>query len=104
TPCGARLGDARRGGRRRPHPGPGGCFHKVDAETEEVIWSRSVAWYAGSTETVVSRAHPVVGDTVYIGTQTGARLPATPSPPAIACAVRCDTRLEPFFISFCQGL
>lgn len=78
--------------------------YKVDAETEEVIWSRSVASYVGSTETVVSRLHPVVGDTVHIGTQTGARLLATPSPPAIACGVRHDTRLEPFFISFCQGL
>lgn len=56
-------------------PDWGGWFHKVDANTGAVIWSRSVGSYVGSSETIVSRTHPVVvGTTVYIGTQTGARL------------------------------
>lgn len=53
----------------------GGYFHKVDANTGAAIWSRSVASYVGSSSTVVSRTSPViVGNTVYIGTQEGARL------------------------------
>ncbi|MFC6083252.1 outer membrane protein assembly factor BamB family protein [Sphaerisporangium aureirubrum] len=56
-------------------PDWGGFFHKVDANTGAVIWSRSVASYVGATGTVVSRTSPVVaGNTVYIGTQSGARV------------------------------
>nr|MDT0659096.1 PQQ-binding-like beta-propeller repeat protein [Micromonospora sp. DSM 115978] len=53
----------------------GGYFHKVNTNTGAAIWSRSVAQYVGSSATVVSRTSPVVvDDTVYIGTQDGARL------------------------------
>ncbi|PJE95798.1 hypothetical protein CUT44_21320 [Streptomyces carminius] len=56
------------------YPDWGGRFWKVDAETGEVIWSRSVAEYTG-VEGAVSRSSPaVVGDTVFIGTQQGAQL------------------------------
>lgn len=56
-------------------PDWGGYVHKVDTATGSVIWSRSIAQYVGAGDTVVSRTSPVVaGDTVYIGTQTGARL------------------------------
>jgi polyvinyl alcohol dehydrogenase (cytochrome) len=52
-------------------PDWGGTFWKVDAESGEVIWSRSVPEYVGIADTV-SRASPaVMGDTVYIGTQAG---------------------------------
>ncbi|MFJ8582592.1 PQQ-binding-like beta-propeller repeat protein [Micromonospora sp. NPDC093277] len=56
-------------------PDWGGYFHKVDANTGAVIWSRAVSSYVGAGGTVVSRTSPVVvGNTVYIGTQTGARV------------------------------
>ncbi|MEE1942827.1 PQQ-binding-like beta-propeller repeat protein [Streptomyces sp. TRM 70361] len=56
------------------YPDWGGRFWKVDARTGKVFWSRSVAEYTG-IEGAVSRSSPaVVGDTVFIGTQQGARL------------------------------
>ena len=56
-------------------PDWGGWFHKINANTGTVIWSRSIQSYVGGTAEVFARTHPVVvGDTVYIGTQTGARL------------------------------
>ncbi|WP_432992396.1 PQQ-binding-like beta-propeller repeat protein [Dactylosporangium sp. CA-233914] len=56
-------------------PDWGGYFHKVDAASGAVIWSRAVSSYVGGSGTVVSRTSPVVaGDTVYIGTQAGARV------------------------------
>lgn len=55
-------------------PDWGGYFWKVDAETGDVIWSRSVVEYTG-IEGTFSRTSPVVaGETVYIGTQSGGRL------------------------------
>ncbi|KAF4407465.1 MULTISPECIES: PQQ-binding-like beta-propeller repeat protein [Streptomyces] len=55
-------------------PDWGGSFTKTDAGTGEQIWQRSVPEYTG-IEDAVSRSSPaVVGDTVYIGTQSGARL------------------------------
>lgn len=55
-------------------PDWGGSFWKVDAATGQVIWTRQVAQLSGVTG-AVSRTSPVVaGNTVYIATQTGARL------------------------------
>lgn len=55
-------------------PDWGGTFWKVDARTGEAIWSRSVADYTGVARAVSRTSPTVVGDTVYIGTQRGARL------------------------------
>ncbi|AVT40276.1 PQQ-binding-like beta-propeller repeat protein [Plantactinospora sp. BB1] len=55
-------------------PDWGGTFWKVDAATGEVIWSRSVAELAGVAGTFSRTAPVVAGDTVYLGTQAGARL------------------------------
>lgn len=55
-------------------PDWGGYFSKVDATTGKLIWQRSIPDYVGITA-ALSRTSPVVsGDTVYIGTQKGARL------------------------------
>jgi polyvinyl alcohol dehydrogenase (cytochrome) len=52
-------------------PDWGGSFWKVDAESGDVIWSRSVPELA-DIEGTFSRTSPAVaGDTVYIGTQAG---------------------------------
>lgn len=52
-------------------PDWGGAFTKVDADSGEVLWSRSVSELAG-VEGTFSRTSPAVaGDTVYLGTQTG---------------------------------
>ncbi|MEO3927025.1 PQQ-binding-like beta-propeller repeat protein [Micromonosporaceae bacterium B7E4] len=55
-------------------PDWGGTFWKVDAATGEVIWSRSVAELAGIADTFARTAPVVADDTVYLGTQAGARL------------------------------
>ncbi|MEJ3746190.1 PQQ-binding-like beta-propeller repeat protein [Actinomycetes bacterium KLBMP 9797] len=52
-------------------PDWGGFFWKVDAATGEVLWSRSVAEYAGIEGTFSRTSPAVVHDTVYIGTQLG---------------------------------
>jgi polyvinyl alcohol dehydrogenase (cytochrome) len=55
-------------------PDWGGGFTKLDARTGALIWRRSIPDYVG-IPTAVSRTSPaVVGRTVYIGTQRGARL------------------------------
>lgn len=51
-----------------------GRFSKVDAETGELIWQRSIPDYVGIAAAVSRSSPTVVGDTVYIGTQRGARL------------------------------
>ncbi|MGC9666071.1 PQQ-binding-like beta-propeller repeat protein [Planosporangium sp. 12N6] len=51
-----------------------GTFRKLDARTGRVLWSRSVAEYTGVAGTVSRTSPVVVGGTVYIGTQLGARL------------------------------
>lgn len=55
-------------------PDWGGGFSKVDATTGEPIWQRSIPDYTGIAEAVSRSSPAVVGDTVYIGTQRGARL------------------------------
>jgi polyvinyl alcohol dehydrogenase (cytochrome) len=55
-------------------PDWGGFFSKVDAATGELIWQRSVPEYVGIAGAVSRSSPAVVGDTVYIGTQRGARL------------------------------
>jgi polyvinyl alcohol dehydrogenase (cytochrome) len=55
-------------------PDWGGRFSKVDARTGALIWQRSVPDYVGIAEAVSRTSPAVVGDTVYIGTQRGARL------------------------------
>ncbi|MFC6023303.1 PQQ-binding-like beta-propeller repeat protein [Plantactinospora solaniradicis] len=55
-------------------PDWGGTFWKVDAESGEVIWSRSVPEYTGIAGTFARTSPVVAGDTVYIGTQAGGRL------------------------------
>ncbi|MFY1693376.1 PQQ-binding-like beta-propeller repeat protein [Plantactinospora sp. WMMB782] len=55
-------------------PDWGGTVWKVDAASGEVIWSRSVAELAGVADTFSRTAPVVAGDTVYLGTQAGARL------------------------------
>ncbi|HEX6358376.1 PQQ-binding-like beta-propeller repeat protein [Actinophytocola sp.] len=55
-------------------PDWGGGFSKVDAATGEPLWQRSVPEYVGIAEAVSRSSPAVVGDTVYIGTQRGARL------------------------------
>lgn len=55
-------------------PDWGGYFWKIDARNGKVIWSHRVADYVG-IDGALSRTSPaVVGGTVYIGTQQGARL------------------------------
>ncbi len=74
-------------------PDWGGFLHKVNADTGQAIWSRSVAQYTGGTGTVVSRTSPVVvGNTVYIGTQAGARLLAVD---ATTGNLRWNTAMDP---------
>ena len=55
-------------------PDWGGGFSKVDARTGEVIWERSIPDYVGIAGAVSRSSPAVVGKTVYIGTQRGARL------------------------------
>jgi polyvinyl alcohol dehydrogenase (cytochrome) len=55
-------------------PDWGGYFWKVDAESGQVIWSHSLSEYSGVGSTYSRTSPVVVGDTVYIGTHTGARL------------------------------
>jgi polyvinyl alcohol dehydrogenase (cytochrome) len=55
-------------------PDWGGFFSKVDARTGRVVWSRQVADYVGIAGAVSRSSPAVVGRTVYIGTQQGARL------------------------------
>jgi polyvinyl alcohol dehydrogenase (cytochrome) len=52
-----------------------GYVYKVNATTGAVIWERKLDDYAGLPAGSVSRASPaVVGHTLYLGTQLGARL------------------------------
>ena len=52
-----------------------GYLYKVDAATGALVWSRKLDTYAGLPAGSVSRASPAVdGNTVYLGTQQGARL------------------------------
>lgn len=55
-------------------PDWGGGFSKVDAATGALIWQRSIPDYVGIAGSVSRSSPAVVGDTVYIGTQRGARL------------------------------
>lgn len=55
-------------------PDWGGGFSKVDAATGALIWQRSIPDYVGIAGAVSRSSPAVVGDTVYIGTQRGARL------------------------------
>jgi polyvinyl alcohol dehydrogenase (cytochrome) len=55
-------------------PDWGGGFSKVDAQTGALLWQRSVPDYVGIAGSVSRSSPAVVGDTVYIGTQLGARL------------------------------
>jgi polyvinyl alcohol dehydrogenase (cytochrome) len=55
-------------------PDWGGRFSKVDASTGELVWQRSIPDYTGVAGAVSRSSPTVVGDTVYIGTQRGARL------------------------------
>lgn len=55
-------------------PDWGGTFWKVDARSGKVIWARRVADYVGIPGAVSRSSPAVVGDTVFIGTQQGARL------------------------------
>lgn len=55
-------------------PDWGGYFSKVDAETGKLIWQHSVPDYVGVTGSLSRTSPAVSGDTVYIGTQKGARL------------------------------
>jgi polyvinyl alcohol dehydrogenase (cytochrome) len=51
-----------------------GGFSKVDAKTGALIWQRSIPEYTGIAGAVSRTGPAVVGHTVYIGTQLGARL------------------------------
>src|SRR4051812_16800664 len=51
-----------------------GNFWKLDARSGRVIWQRSIPDYVGIADSVSRTAPAIVGDTVYIGTQTGAYL------------------------------
>lgn len=55
-------------------PDWGGTFWKVNAESGDVVWSRSVSEYAGIEDTFARTSPVVAGDTVYLGTQAGGRL------------------------------
>jgi polyvinyl alcohol dehydrogenase (cytochrome) len=55
-------------------PDWGGRFSKVDAQTGQLVWQRSISDYTGVSGAVSRSSPSVVGDTVYIGTQQGARL------------------------------
>jgi polyvinyl alcohol dehydrogenase (cytochrome) len=55
-------------------PDWGGGFSKVNANTGELIWERSIPEYTGLAGSVSRSSPAVVGNTVYIGTQLGAQL------------------------------
>lgn len=55
-------------------PDWGGTFWKVDADTGQVIWSRSIADYVNRAGAVSRTSPAVAGDTVYIGIHDGAEL------------------------------
>jgi polyvinyl alcohol dehydrogenase (cytochrome) len=55
-------------------PDWGGYLWKVNAVSGQVIWSHSLSEYSGVGSTYSRTSPVVVGDTVYIGTHTGARL------------------------------
>lgn len=61
-------------GRAVYFPDWGGGFTKADARTGAVIWQRSVPDYTGVAGSVSRTSPAVVGHTVYLGTQLGARL------------------------------
>lgn len=51
-----------------------GNFWKLDARSGRVLWQRHISDYVGIADSVSRTAPAIVGDTVYIGTQTGAYL------------------------------
>ena len=55
-------------------PDWGGYFHKVDADTGGLIWSRPVSDYDGVPGSFSRTSPAVYGDTVFIGDQNGAHL------------------------------
>ncbi|MEU9829790.1 outer membrane protein assembly factor BamB family protein [Micromonospora chersina] len=55
-------------------PDWGGYLRKVNARSGQLIWSRKIADYVGIPGAVSRTSPAVVGNTVYIGTQQGARL------------------------------
>jgi polyvinyl alcohol dehydrogenase (cytochrome) len=55
-------------------PDWGGSFWKLDARSGRAIWRRQVADYVGIPDAVSRTSPAIVGDTVYIGTQSGAYL------------------------------
>jgi polyvinyl alcohol dehydrogenase (cytochrome) len=73
-------------------PDWGGYLYKVDAATGAQIWSHQISDYDGVAGSISRTAVVISGNTLYLGTQTGARLLAVD---ATTGALKWSTQLDP---------
>ncbi|GAA4590512.1 polyvinyl alcohol dehydrogenase (cytochrome) [Actinoplanes octamycinicus] len=73
-------------------PDWGGYLHKLDAATGAEIWSHQISDYDGVAGSISRTAVAISGNTLFLGTQTGARLLAVD---ATTGALKWSTQLDP---------